>query len=228
MKTLVLASGSPRRRELLTALEFKFEILTTDVDESAPHTDAPPDFALRLAVEKANAAYAIWSANADPSAPPPVIIAADTIVVLGGEILGKPTDCADAAAMLGRLSGRTHTVITGLAIQTGPQEVWAECDRTDVTFRELSKDAIDRYVATGSAQDKAGAYGVQETGKEFIESVQGDLSNVIGLPLGLLRRGLRESTGQNDWRDKSLREAVFRAYPELKSFSAALLSGVPE
>lgn len=228
MNPLVLASGSPRRRELLEALGLQFVILTTDVDESATHGEPPPEFTLRLAREKANAAYETWRANADASATRPIIIAADTIVVLDEEILGKPADRADAASMLGRLSARTHSVITGLAIQTGQQEVWSECDRADVTFRELSKEAIANYVATGSAQDKAGAYGVQETGKQFIESVQGDLSNVIGLPLGLLRRGLHKATGQDMLGGKSLREAVFRAYPELSSFPAMLLAGVPD
>ncbi len=169
---VVLASGSPRRRDLIASLGLSFEIVVPDIDETTRPGEAPVDYVERLARDKA-------AAVARPGA---LIIAADTTVVLGGEIIGKPVDRADARSMLRRLSGRTHTVATGVALAL-ESAVVAEVVETAVTFVALSDAAIDWYVATGEPGDKAGAYGMQGTGNAFVAAIAGSPSNVIGLPL---------------------------------------------
>lgn len=170
---IVLASGSPRRRELLAQLGLQLTIAVPDVDESPLAGEAPIPYVHRLAVAKAHAVTA---------GPRMTVIAADTTVDLDGEILAKPVDADDARGMLRRLSGVTHQVHTGVALRLGERTV-AETVTTTVTFAPLSDAAIDWYVGTGEPLDKAGAYAVQGAGGAFVERVDGSVSNVVGLPL---------------------------------------------
>ncbi len=175
MPKITLASASPRRRDLLTRCGLDLDVRPPDVDERQIEGEAPRAMAIRLARDKA-AEVAVTLAE------PAIVVAADTIVVLDGEVLGKPADEADARAMLRRLSGRTHTVITGFAVH-GALGMTADAVETDVTFRHLSDDLIAWYVATGEPLDKAGSYGIQEIGVMLVAEIQGSYTNVVGLPL---------------------------------------------
>ncbi len=172
--SLVLASASPRRRELLGQLGLRFTVAAADIDETPHPAEAPEAYVLRLAREKARAV-----AGRFPGA---WVLAADTTVVLGPELLGKPRDEAEARAMLARLSGRTHEVHTGVALAGRAEE--ALVVRTRVTFRTLSAGEIAWYAGTGEPLDKAGAYAVQGKGGFLVAAVEGSPTNVIGLPLG--------------------------------------------
>jgi septum formation protein len=175
MKTnlkLILASGSPRRAELLRGAGLAFEIVIPDIDEAPRPHEAPADFVMRTAREKAES---ISAAGA-------VILAADTAVVDGARILGKPVDTADAAAMLRSLSGRTHEVMTGVCL-CFPGGAGCFHTETRVTFRDLSETEIAAYVATGEPMDKAGAYAIQGGAAKMVRRVEGSYSNVVGLPL---------------------------------------------
>ncbi|HEY8497868.1 MAG TPA: Maf family protein [Limnochordales bacterium] len=188
----MLASTSPRRRRLLAMLGARFELETPAVDEEAlADTQAPDRLVMRLAEAKARDVAA--------RRPQDVVIGADTVVVLDGEILGKPRDAAEARQMLARLSGRTHQVWTGVAVvhlASGRSEV--ACERTDVTFRPLSADEVERYVQLGEGMDKAGGYAVQGVGAVFVQRVEGCYYNVVGLPLARLSRML-EGFGVRLW-----------------------------
>ncbi|OQB16045.1 MAG: Septum formation protein Maf [Firmicutes bacterium ADurb.Bin193] len=176
MKEIILASASPRRTELLSRLGLKFEVKTPDSDETFDSSLSVADNVKRIAHLKA--------VSVAQDFPDKIIIGADTVVSIGGEILGKPTDEADAANMLRRLSGRTHTVCTGCAVVRlcdGREELW--CETTEVTFRSLSGSEIEAYINTGEPTDKAGAYGVQGLGAAFVTKINGDYNNVVGLPL---------------------------------------------
>jgi septum formation protein len=170
---IVLASGSPRRRELLQQLGLALTIMSPDVDETASDGEDPVAYVRRLAIDKAFAVQAPADA---------LVIAADTTVDLGGEILAKPLDADDAKAMLRRLSARTHRVHTGVAVRLGDRHV-VEVVTSLVTFTPLTPDTIDWYVATGEPLDKAGAYAVQGAGGVFVQRISGSVSNVVGLPL---------------------------------------------
>ncbi len=167
---LVLASGSPRRKELLARLGLAFSIAVPDVDETPAPGEAPVDLVRRLAVAKAVAV------DGDP------VLAADTVVDVDGEVLGKPAGADDARRMLRRLSGRSHRVHTAVAVRSG-ERVDVEVVTTIVTFVALQPAVIEWYVGTGEPLDKAGAYAVQGTGGVFVERVRGSVSNVVGLPL---------------------------------------------
>ena len=172
---IVLASASPRRRELMEMLGVKdLEILPARGEER-PHPELTPD-ALVMELSRCKAQEV---AERRPGA---LVIGADTIVVLDGAVLGKPRDEEDARAMLKRLSGRTHTVWTGISLVRGGETV-SHAERTEVTFRPLTGREIDSYVATGEPLDKAGAYGAQGLGSLFVEHLDGDFFNVMGLPL---------------------------------------------
>lgn len=171
---VILASASPRRRELLALVGIRHEVRPADVDESLLDGEAPAAHAERLARAKARTIAA-----REPDA---VVIAADTIVVVDGDVLGKPDDARSARAMLGRLTGRTHTVLTAVAVARGPQTESA-VESVDVTFRRLTAEEIDAYVATGEPMDKAGAYGIQGFGATIVERVDGDYFSVMGLGL---------------------------------------------
>jgi septum formation protein len=182
---LVLASASPRRAELLARLGLSPEIRPASVDETPHLRESAVDLVLRLASAKADHAAA-QGRHGDE-----VILAADTVVVLDDRPLGKPLNRADAASMLTALAGRTHEVVTGLAVCRGEQ-AHATHVSTAVTFRDLSSGEIDWYLATGEPHDKAGGYGLQGAGAALVERLHGSDTNVIGLPLAetvdLLRR----------------------------------------
>lgn len=177
----MLASGSPRRRELLARLGIDPIVRPADVDETVRTGERAADLVLRLAHAKATA-----SATDDE-----VVLAADTVVVLGQDVLGKPRDADDAGTMLRRLSGRTHLVMTGLAVRAGEHD-HLDVVTTQVTFRDLTEAEIGWYLATGEPDDKAGAYALQGAGAVLVERIAGSDTNVIGLPLAetvaLLRR----------------------------------------
>lgn len=176
---IVLASASPRRRELLRLIGVEHEVIPASVDESVQPGEAPRPHAMRLARAKAEAV-----ARSHPDA---LIIGADTIVVVEGEILGKPADQAAAAAMLKRLGGRTHTVFTAVAVaRNGRTE--SDVETVDVTFRDLTDAEIGDYIATGEPLDKAGAYGIQGFGATIVERIEGDYFAVMGLALLRLMR----------------------------------------
>jgi septum formation protein len=182
---LVLASASPRRAELLARLGLEPTIRPAHVDES-PHPDEPPaDLVVRLAATKA-------AAVADRDRTDEVVLAADTEVVVDDQVLGKPLDRDDAATMLRALSGRTHEVVTGLAVQRGDTARLAQVT-TQVTFRTLTPTEIDWYLATGEPSDKAGGYALQGAGAVLVERIDGSDTNVIGLPLAETVALLREA-----------------------------------
>jgi nucleoside triphosphate pyrophosphatase len=176
---LVLASSSPRRRELLGLIGVSHTIVPADIDETLLPGESPHPHAERLAREKAMAV-----ATREPNA---VVIAADTIVVVDGEILGKPRDERDAAAMLRRLAGRSHVVLTAVAVARAGAVV-SDVESVVVTFRDLSDADIARYIATREPMDKAGAYGIQGFGATIVTRVEGDYFAVMGLALGLMVR----------------------------------------
>jgi septum formation protein len=172
-----LASGSPRRHELLQQIGVSFRVVGTAVDEAVWPDEAPAAYVLRLAAAKADAG---WERSRDENDVP--VLAADTAVVLDGDILGKPADQEDAAGMLGRLSGRTHLVLTAVALRTlgGLQ---SRISRSEVTFRAIAVSEAQAYWETGEACDKAGAYAVQGRAAVFISDLHGSYSGVMGLPL---------------------------------------------
>ena len=189
IQRFILASGSPRRRELLGSLGVTFEVIKPDIDETQHLGEPPLEYVQRLSVEKAHAVAAkIETAAMVLAADTVVILAADTIGVLDGEILGKPTDAADARAMLLRLRGRAHTVCTALTLlQTQPEQMQTELTLTTVTIRDYSEDEIEAYIATGDPFDKAGSYAIQHEGFHPVERIEGSYTNVVGLPLETLR-----------------------------------------
>jgi septum formation protein len=179
---ILLASSSPRRRQLLASLRLDFEVRHTDVDETLARGEDPFEAAERLARAKAAAA----GENGDA-----LVIAADTLVVVDGEALGKPRDREEARRMLRRLAGRRHEVVTGVALARDGRTVSGR-EVSEVAFAEMSDDEIARYVATGEADDKAGAYALQGIGSLFVARVEGSPSNVVGLPLRLVRTLAKE------------------------------------
>ena len=174
----MLASASPRRREILERLGFEFEVLPAGVEENDISCADHASFAVLLAVKKAEAAR-----RARPLA---TVIAADTIVVCGEARLGKPIDEADASSMLRSLSGRAHEVITGVAVIAPDGRRLAEAETTRVYFRALTEEEIARYVGTGEPFGKAGAYAIQGYAAPFIQRIEGCYFNVVGLPVSLL------------------------------------------
>lgn len=179
---VILASASPRRRELLNLVGIPHEVRPANIDETIRHRETPHRHVERLAREKASAV-----ATRDPNL---ITIGADTIVVINRKVLGKPANVAQAAAMLRQLSGREHQVVTAVAVSRG-KKLRSAVEEVRVKFRSLRADEIDAYIATGEPMDKAGAYGIQGYGATIVECVNGDYFSVMGLPLaqlvGLLR-----------------------------------------
>lgn len=175
---LILASGSPRRRELLTAVGWEFESITAGIDESVIPGEDPPTYVQRLAKSKAEAVAAKLSEG--------LVLGADTTVVVDDEILGQPVNDADAKRMLQLLNGKWHEVLTGVAIVRVGAESRVDYETTCVRFVEMSEREIDWYIATGEARGKAGAYGIQGAAGLFIEEIEGDYFNIVGLPLRLV------------------------------------------
>ncbi len=187
--TLILASASPRRRELLTQAGLAFGVDPAHIDESRHADEAPMAYVQRLALEKAQATYARH--------PHTVVLGADTTVVLDGEIMNKPTDAADAERMLRVLSGRTHQVYTGIAVVSAKVQR-AHIETTDVTFAGISEEDLAQYLASGDALDKAGAYGIQGFAARWIPRIEGDYFNVVGLPIAATIRLLQEADSSRE------------------------------
>ena len=180
---LILASASPRRAELLRAAGFEFDVVPADVDERPQPGEQPDAYVCRVALDKARAVAACL--------PDAVVLAADTCVVVDGLFLGKPADGDDAARMLQMLSGRSHVVLTGVAV-IGPAGIRVEASSSHVVVAGLSSGDIAWYVASGEPADKAGAYAIQGLASRFVEAVDGSYSNVVGLPVALVYRLLCE------------------------------------
>ena len=179
---VILASGSPRRRELLKYIRDDFEIMVADADETVKEGTAPEEAVVELACRKASAVRELENAR------DAVIIAADTIVVLDGRIYGKPADKEDCARMLSELSGRVHTVLTGVCIVTPEGKTLSFFDSTQVEFYKLGEKEIACYIATDEPMDKAGGYAIQGQGAMLVKGIVGDFYNVIGLPIAKLKR----------------------------------------
>lgn len=181
---MILASKSPRRKELLGSITKDFKIIPAVGDENIPDGTAPRDAVRMLAEQKADEIFASHKGE--------IIIGADTVVVIDEKILGKPKNEKNAAEMLGTLSGRVHTVYTGVCVifEDGRKTSFAE--KTDVEFYPLTEREIAGYIATGEPMDKAGAYGIQEKGALLVKRIDGDFYNVMGLPVARLARVLRE------------------------------------
>ncbi|KNC07500.1 septum formation inhibitor Maf [Klebsiella sp. RIT-PI-d] len=194
MIALYLASGSPRRQELLNQLGVSFERLVPGIEEQRQPDESPTHYVVRLAKEKAQAGVAM----ADADRP---VLGADTIVVLHGEVLEKPRDDADAAAMLRKLSGQTHQVFTAVALADRHLAL-ESLVATEVTFRVLSEQDIAGYVASGEPQDKAGAYGIQGLGGCFVRKINGSYHAVVGLPLVETYELLSNFNSLREQRDK--------------------------
>ena len=189
---VVLASASPRRRDLLDLIGIAHEVRPANIDETLRPRETPRRYAERLAREKASAI-----ATRDPDL---ITIGADTVVVINRKVLGKPADATDAARMLRMLSGREHTVITAVAVSRG-RKLRSAIEEVRVKFRRLRDDEIDAYIAMGEPMDKAGAYGIQGYGATIVERIEGDYFAVMGLPLvrlvGLMRDvGVRYQFGK--------------------------------
>lgn len=184
LKNFILASGSPRRKELLELMGLDFEVVVSDADESMISKENVPVnvYVQELAIIKAAAAakYVLKNKNA-------IIISADTVVVLDGEILGKPKDKEDAFSMLAHLAGRSHEVYTGYCVMR-VKDGYTVCNsvKTSVKFKDISGVTIKNYIESGEPMDKAGAYGIQGKGAMLIEKIDGDYQNVVGLPVSAL------------------------------------------
>ena len=188
---LILASKSPRRRELMTDAGYSFRILVSEADETLPPDIPPAEGVKILAERKAKAVESSLPPEKSETAPV-FVIGADTLVELNGVPLGKPKDEADARAMLTALSGETHRVVTGVAV-AARGKLFSGVETTAVTFRPLSQEEIAEYVASGEPMDKAGSYGIQAGAVRFVQNVDGEVDNVIGLPRKLLANLLRDA-----------------------------------
>ncbi len=182
--TLILASASPRRRDLLAQAGLRFDVLPAHIDETLHSNETPTAYVQRLALEKALAIHA--------QHPKAIVLGADTTVVCEQQILNKPTDLADAERMLRQLSNRIHQVHTGIAVVT-PTDQRSHIETTSVFFSAISDDDLAHYLATGDSLDKAGAYGIQGYAARWIPRIEGDFFNVMGLPIAAVIRLLREA-----------------------------------
>ena len=191
---VILASKSPRRREILTALGVKFEIVSADADESSPITD-PEKLVRELALRKGRATRELLRAKGEWG-DDVLVIAADTVVAADRKILGKPHGDAEAAEMLRLLSGHAHTVVSGVALLSGEREA-AASESTAVSFARMTEEEIARYVQSGEPRDKAGAYAVQGLASLWISGLQGDYFNVVGLPVYRLNALCKEFLGRS-------------------------------
>ncbi|MBO0462691.1 septum formation inhibitor Maf [Enterococcus sp. DIV1298c] len=180
---IILASQSPRRKELLGRLVSEFTIQPADIDETPKLQEDPIAYVQRMATEKA---AAVQEENEEA-----LVIASDTTVVLGNEILGKPENDEDAKRMLRKFSGNTHDVYTAVVLSDGTQEEHI-LSHAAVTFYELTEEEIERYLATGDHRDKAGAYGIQSYAGAFVESISGDYYSIVGFPIGAVNQALKK------------------------------------
>lgn len=185
---MILASQSPRRRELLALISPEFEVIPAQGEEILPEGISPREAVILLSQQKADEVKRRRFPETDNI--PDTIIAADTVVAIDGEILGKPHSPENAAEMLRRLSGRVHSVFTGVTIINGSRSI-SFAEETSVEFYPLTDEEISRYVSTGDPMDKAGAYGIQGRGALLVKSIRGDYYNVMGLPVGRIYRELK-------------------------------------
>lgn len=185
MAQIVLASGSPRRHELLQRMGITdFDVRIPEADESYSPQLSPAEIVMQISRQKSDAARSLCTAEE-------ILITADTMVFLDSQRLGKPQDTAEALQMLLSLQGRKHTVCTGVTVRQGARSI-TECESTDVYFRPASKQELNAYIRTGEPMDKAGAYGVQGLGGLFVEKIDGDFYNVMGLPILRLSQMLEQ------------------------------------
>lgn len=182
---IILASQSPRRKELLQYIAEDFEIVTADIDETVLPNESPEMYVQRLSLSKAQKVASSHEQN--------IVIGADTTVVYKNNILGKPENIEECRATLSMLSGKTHQVFTSFSV-VSPSNTLTQIVKTDVTFRAITSEEIDEYWHTGEPQDKAGAYGIQGIGGKFVTRVNGSVSSVIGLPLAELDQALKVVT----------------------------------
>lgn len=193
-KKLILASASPRRKELLTQAGFSFQVLPANADEHI-RENRPEEMVKRLSERKADAAMEVWEKENGRSEDI-LVLGADTIVVQEGRILGKPADRSEAAAMLRQLQGNTHSVYTGVTLlwldATGQLEQITFAEKTDVAFYSMTEKEIQDYVNTGECDDKAGAYAVQGLAMKYIRKIDGDYHNVVGLPVAAIYQTLQK------------------------------------
>ena len=186
---IILASASPRRAEVLSDAGIRFAALSTDIDETRSPGEPADAMVRRLAAVKARAAAALLGGAAEPL----IVIGADTVVEIEGDVLGKPNSAASARVMLERLAGKSHHVLTGVAILRLPDgAARVEVESTKIRFAPLTTAEIDEYIDTGEPLDKAGAYGIQGYGGRFVERIEGCYFNVVGLPLARVYRILKE------------------------------------
>ncbi len=182
MTELILASASPRRRQMLAELGIPFRVIVSDADESCIETD-PEAYSLIVSCKKAEAVLPLCEKGS-------IVIACDTVVALGNAILGKPKDRADAKRMLTMLSGREHRVVSSLCVTDGNKTV-SRAVTTFVSFREIADDEMEAYLDSGEPDDKAGAYGIQGLGGLFVSGIKGDFYTVVGMPLAALNEILK-------------------------------------
>lgn len=192
MSEIILASASPRRRELLGNMGLDFRVLVSDADESMVDKEVPPDiYVQELAILKAAAVAKTEIKNKSA-----IVISADTIVVSNGKILGKPKNEENAFGMLSELSGKIHKVYTGFCVlRLEDAYMVCKCVETEVAFKRLSEEKIKRYIASGEPMDKAGAYGIQGLGAMLVDYIKGDYFNVVGLPVSALADTLETDFG---------------------------------
>lgn len=181
----ILASASPRRKQLLREVIDDFEIIPAKGEENANSATTPEELVKMLAAQKAREVFAM------PQSKGKAVLGADTVVALDNEVLGKPKDEADAKRMLSALSGRSHDVYTGVCVIFPDGEECIDCARTGVEFERLTKEQINKYVQSGSPMDKAGAYGIQDGG--LVRCIHGSFSNVVGLPVELCRQMMKKA-----------------------------------
>jgi len=194
MKKLILASASPRRKALFSELGWNFEVIPSEYEEISLDGEAAADMVLRFALGKASEVAARCSDA--------VVVAADTAVVIDGQTLGKPRGKEEARAMLSKLQGRTHEVLTAVAVISNGAKPLTAVEKTTVTFRKLSNEQIEAYAATGESFDKAGAYAIQGHGMLLVEKIDGCYFNVVGLPIAALSKMLEQTgfTLKEQWR----------------------------
>ena len=182
MKKIILASQSPRRKELLAHITSDFEVMPADIDETVLPGITPEDYVAQMSEQKA--------AHIFQHHPDHLVIGCDTVVVIDGEILGKPIDQSEAKAMLQRYSNRTHEVLTGLTLLSKDKQI-TKLAQASVTFYPLEETQIDDYVASGEPMDKAGAYGIQGGASIFVKEIVGDYYAIVGFPIGLVNELLK-------------------------------------
>jgi len=195
-QNLILVSASPRRRELLKRLGFQFEVKPADVDERAIEYKSPRELAMKAAYQKV-------LSKASELTPSSILVGCDTIVVLDGTVFGKPANADEALQMLRTLSGRRHSVISGVAVKATPSSVLLDVEESYITFRELSEREIREYVESGEPMDKAGAYAIQGGARAFVEKIEGDYWNVVGLPIHKLLDMLSQYMDVGEYRKRA-------------------------